>query len=50
MQEAATLGQFRHPNVVRLHGVVTVNDPVMILLELMKKGDLKNYLKTLRPV
>ncbi|CAI8014456.1 Ephrin type-B receptor 3, partial [Geodia barretti] len=49
LQEAATLGQFQHPNIVRLHGVVTVNDPVMILLELMKKGDLKNYLKTLRP-
>lgn len=50
LQEAATIGQFQHPNIVRLHGVVTVSDPVMILLELMKKGDLKDYLQTLQPV
>ena len=49
LQEAAILGQFQHPNIVRLHGVVTVSDPVMILLELMKKGDLKKYLQTLQP-
>ena len=28
LQEAAIMGQFAHPNVVRLHGVVTVGDPV----------------------
>ena len=28
LQEAAIMGQFRHPNVVRLHGVVTVGEPV----------------------
>lgn len=28
MQEAAIMGQFRHPNVVKLHGVVTVGEPV----------------------
>ena len=28
MQEAAIMGQFRHPNVVMLHGVVTVGEPV----------------------
>ena len=49
LQEAAIMGQFRHPNIVRLFGVVTVSDPVLIVLELMKKGDLKTYLKTLRP-
>ena len=50
LQEAAIMGQFRHPNIVRLYGVVTVHEPVMIVLELMKKGDLKNYVKSLRPV
>ena len=28
LQEAAIMGQFRHPNVITLHGVVTVGEPV----------------------
>ena len=28
LQEAAIMGQFFHPNVVTLHGVVTKDDPV----------------------
>ena len=28
LQEAAVMGQFLHPNVVKLHGVVTVGEPV----------------------
>ena len=28
LQEAAIMGQFRHPNVITLHGVVTVKEPV----------------------
>ena len=28
LQEAAIMGQFSHPNVVKLYGVVTVGDPV----------------------
>ena len=31
LQEAAIMGQFKHPNVVMLHGVVTVGEPVSIL-------------------
>ena len=30
LQEAAIMGQFYHPNIVRLHGVVTMGDPVML--------------------
>ena len=30
LQEAAIMGQFSHPNVVQLHGVVTVGEPVSI--------------------
>ena len=30
LQEAAINGQFRHPNVVKLLGVVTVGEPVSI--------------------
>ena len=28
LQEAAIMGQFRHPNIVKLHGMVTVGEPV----------------------
>ena len=28
LQEAAIMGQFKHPNVLTLHGVLTDNDPV----------------------
>ena len=28
LQEAAINGQFHHPNIVQLHGVVTVGEPV----------------------
>ena len=30
LQEAAIMGQFYHPNIVRLHGVVTVGEPVSL--------------------
>ena len=28
LQEAAIMGQFKNPNVIMLHGVVTVGEPV----------------------
>ena len=28
LQEAAIMGQFSHPNVVKLYGLVTLGDPV----------------------
>ena len=31
LQEAAIMGQFLHPNIVKLHGVVTVDQPVSYL-------------------
>ena len=68
LQEAAINGQFRHPNIVQLHGVVTVGEPVrrkgvrvmwhiifsflfpqiMIILEYMPNGDLRDFLHTLK--
>ena len=35
LQEAAIMGQFYHPNVVTLHGVVTKDDPVISLHSLI---------------
>ena len=32
LQEAAINGQFRHPNVVQLMGVVTTGEPVSLIL------------------
>ena len=32
LQEAAINGQFRHPNVVQLMGVVTVGEPVSLII------------------
>ena len=31
LQEAAIMGQFRHPNIVQLLGVVTVGEPVSVV-------------------
>ena len=49
LREAAIMGQFVHNNVVQLHGVVTEEENMMIILEYMSKGDLHDilfYLKT----
>ena len=63
LQEAAIMGQFKHHNVVTMHGVVTDGEPVsiyyviimlimadifhdqiLLVLELLMKGDLRNHL------
>ena len=46
LREAAIMGQFVHNNVVQLHGVVTEEENMMIVLEYMPKGDLKGFLKS----
>ena len=45
LQEAAINGQFRHPNVVKLMGVVTTGEPVSIMIQLQRlaKRMLINY-------
>ena len=47
LQEAAIMCQFDHENVVKLYGVVT-DEPVMIVLEYMSCGDLRNLLLELQ--
>ena len=44
LREAAIMGQFVHNNVVQLHGVVTEEENMMIVLEYMPKGDLQKLL------
>jgi ephrin-B len=50
LREAAIMGQFHHPNIVKMHGVVTVGEPMMIVLELMTQGDLRQYLQQYQPI
>ena len=47
LQEAAIMCQFDHENVIKLYGVVT-EDPAMIVLEYMSRGDLSKLLAKLR--
>ena len=42
--EAHLLLQFTHPNVLSMLGVVTIDDPVMIIFPFMKNGDLRSFL------
>ncbi|XP_075413880.1 ephrin type-B receptor 6 [Tenrec ecaudatus] len=42
---AAVLGQFQHPNILRLEGVVTRSLPLMVLTELMELGPLDSFLR-----
>ena len=49
LQEAAIMCQFDHQNVIKLHGVVT-EAPIMIVLEYVARGDLKEFLINLQSV
>ena len=48
LREAAIMGQFQHNNIVQLHGVVTEEENMMIVLEYLPKGDLQNNLLNLQ--
>ena len=39
------MGQFEHPNVIFLQGVVTRTNPVMIITEYMENGSLDHFLR-----
>lgn len=38
-----------HSSQVRLLGVVSQGQPTLVIMELMTRGDLKSYLRSLRP-
>ncbi|TWW62768.1 Ephrin type-B receptor 2 [Takifugu flavidus] len=46
LSEASIMGQFDHPNVIHLEGVVTKSSPVMIITEFMENGSLDAFLRT----
>ncbi|XP_048857190.1 ephrin type-A receptor 6-like isoform X1 [Brienomyrus brachyistius] len=45
LREASIMGQFDHPNIIRLEGVVTKSRPVMIVVEYMENGSLDSFLR-----
>uniref|UniRef100_A0A670IPU6 Ephrin type-A receptor 6 n=1 Tax=Podarcis muralis TaxID=64176 RepID=A0A670IPU6_PODMU len=45
LREASIMGQFDHPNIIRLEGVVTKSKPVMIVVEYMENGSLDSFLR-----
>ncbi|XP_023697151.1 ephrin type-A receptor 3-like isoform X1 [Paramormyrops kingsleyae] len=45
LSEASIMGQFDHPNIIRLEGVVTRSKPVMIVTEYMENGSLDGFLR-----
>ena len=45
LTEASIMGQFEHPNVIPLQGVVTRSSPVMIVTDYMENGSLDQFLR-----
>uniref|UniRef100_A0A3B3ZXP0 receptor protein-tyrosine kinase n=1 Tax=Periophthalmus magnuspinnatus TaxID=409849 RepID=A0A3B3ZXP0_9GOBI len=45
LSEASIMGQFSHPNIIRLEGVVTKFKHAMIVTEYMENGALDTYLR-----
>ncbi|XP_043985332.1 insulin receptor b [Gambusia affinis] len=49
LNEASVMKAFSCHHVVRLLGVVSKGQPTLVVMELMTHGDLKSYLRNLRP-
>lgn len=45
LSEAGVLGQFDHPNVLKLEGVVTRTTPERLITEFMENGPLDAFLR-----
>lgn len=45
LSEASIMGQFDHPNVIHLEGVLTRSCPVLIVTEFMENGALDSFLR-----
>ncbi|XP_065175011.1 tyrosine-protein kinase SRK2-like [Sycon ciliatum] len=44
LEEAQLMKRLRHPKLIQLYAVCTVQEPIMIITELMKHGSLLDYL------
>jgi serine/threonine protein kinase len=45
MKEATVTAQFQNPHVVMIIGVVTVGNPLMLVIQLCENGSLNSFLK-----
>ncbi|KAK3519516.1 hypothetical protein QTP70_033414 [Hemibagrus guttatus] len=45
LSEASIMGQFHHPNIIHLEGVITTSCPSMIITEYMENGALDSFLR-----
>ncbi|CAH0390440.1 unnamed protein product [Bemisia tabaci] len=50
LSEAELMKRFNHPNIVKLLGVCTKNEPIYNVMEFMLYGDLKTYLLARRHI
>ncbi|XP_002735206.3 ALK tyrosine kinase receptor-like [Saccoglossus kowalevskii] len=50
LMEALILTKFNHPNIVKCVGVCFLQVPRFIILELMRGGELKDFLREFRPI
>ena len=48
-EELALLSRFDHPNIVKLLGFTTKEDPHCMIFELMELGRLDNFLREAKP-
>jgi insulin-like growth factor 1 receptor len=49
LNEASVMKEINTTHVVKLLGVVSQGQPTLVLMELMENGDLRKYLRALRP-
>jgi len=49
LNEASVMKEINTAHVVKLLGVVSQGQPTLVLMELMEHGDLRKYLRSLRP-
>ncbi|XP_066297726.1 ephrin type-B receptor 3-like [Branchiostoma lanceolatum] len=45
LTEASIMGQFNDPNIIKLQGVITKSQPVMIVTDYMENGSLDTFLR-----
>lgn len=46
LREAQIMKNLRHPKLIQLYAVCTLEDPIFIITELMRYGSLLEYLKS----
>ena len=50
MDEIMKMANFKHPNVMQLLGLTTMDDKLHIVLPFMENGDLKTYISSNKKV